>query len=452
MELLTLTDFIFAPVALLIIYVLARVYSIKKVKENPEFKYFLPGLRMKLFGGIGVCLVYTIYYPGGDTLQYYNDALCIVKLALQSPGSAFHILFYPYDPNSIWLFNSETGYPAYLRDKETWFVVKLAFPFVLLSFKSFVVSTILLATASFLGVWRLYRVFILEFPQLEKQFAISIFFIPSVFFWGSGLLKDTFTLSAIGFLTHSYYFSFIKKKKSFRYIITFALSLFIILSIKPYIFIGLLPGMIFWMVHSLLAKIKGGIARVAAIPLFVILGIGSGYLLLNLLSSQLAEYSMDTVLEKAVIQQRDLKMDYYRGNSFDIGDFDPTIGSMAQKAPAAIFATLFRPFILEVNNAVMFISSIENLIVLIFTIRVLWMVRIIGIFRFLLKQHLLTFSLIFSFFFAFSVGISTSNFGSLVRYKIPCLPFYISALFIIRHLRQKEIDESKTLQLNFENI
>jgi hypothetical protein len=31
------------------------------------------------------------------------------------------------------------------------------------------------------------------------------------------------------------------------------------------------------------------------------------------------------------------------------------------------------------------------------------------------------------------VGLATANFGSLVRYKIPLMPFYVASLFIIRH-------------------
>jgi hypothetical protein len=40
----------------------------------------------------------------------------------------------------------------------------------------------------------------------------------------------------------------------------------------------------------------------------------------------------------------------------------------------------------------------------------------------------------FSLFFAFSVGLSTPNFGALARLKIPCLPFFVASLFALRHL------------------
>jgi len=39
---------------------------------------------------------------------------------------------------------------------------------------------------------------------------------------------------------------------------------------------------------------------------------------------------------------------------------------------------------------------------------------------------------------AFGVGIATANFGALVRYKIPLVPFYFSALFLIYQISEKE--------------
>ena len=47
------------------------------------------------------------------------------------------------------------------------------------------------------------------------------------------------------------------------------------------------------------------------------------------------------------------------------------------------------------------------------------------------RHHFLFFSVTFSLFFAFSVGLTTSNFGSLVRYKIPAIPLFVASLFII---------------------
>jgi hypothetical protein len=157
----------------------------------------------------------------------------------------------------------------------------------------------------------------------------------------------------------------------------------------------------------------------------------------------LGQYALDNVLEKAVVTYKDLKADYYGGNTFDIGEFEATIPSMISKIPEAIAAGLFRPFLWEVRNPVMLLSGIEGMVLIILTIRILWKMRIIGIVRYLTKNHLLVFALIFSLFFAFSVGISTSNFGSLVRYRIPVLPFYVGSLFILESFRRKDLESRK---------
>jgi hypothetical protein len=59
----------------------------------------------------------------------------------------------------------------------------------------------------------------------------------------------------------------------------------------------------------------------------------------------------------------------------------------------------------------------------------------------------------FAIFFAFSVGLTTSNFGSLVRYKIPATPFFMAALFIVRYrwmvgrgmIKDEESEEEKAV-------
>jgi hypothetical protein len=40
----------------------------------------------------------------------------------------------------------------------------------------------------------------------------------------------------------------------------------------------------------------------------------------------------------------------------------------------------------------------------------------------------------FSIIFAISIGISATNFGSLSRYKIPCLPFYLMFILAVYNL------------------
>jgi hypothetical protein len=112
-------------------------------------------------------------------------------------------------------------------------------------------------------------------------------------------------------------------------------------------------------------------------------------------------------------------------------------GGIASKIPPAITAGLFRPFIWEARNPVMLLSGLENLLFIGLTLRMIFSLGFFGFFVRIGSNPLLIFSVVFSLFFAFSVGLTTSNFGSLVRYKIPCEPFYLGMLFSLYYLKKE---------------
>ncbi|MFM8950836.1 MAG: hypothetical protein ACKOKB_08675 [Bacteroidota bacterium] len=406
----------------------------------PEFEYFSWGLYCKIIGGLSLCFIYAIYYGGGDTLNYFRDGSIVAKLLFSDPSGFFTIMSQGNTPETRYVFNAETGYPIY-RDAPTFFVVRVAAPIILLSGGSFVVTSMMFALFSFFGNWRLYKVFITEFPALKKEMAIAFLFIPSVFFWGSGLLKDTITLSCIGFFTYSFHKIFIQREKFAANIITIIITSYLILMIKPYIIFALLPGSIIWIINKQVIGMRNKVIKFLTGPFLLAVGVGGGYLLLANMGDLLGLYSLDSVLDRAVITNNDLKADYYKGNSVDIGEFEATIPSMLSKAPVAINLALFRPYIWEANNLVMLLSGLECFIMLIFTMRVLIKTRFFAAFPIIYKNHLLSFAMIFSIFFAFSVGISTSNFGSLVRYRIPVLPFFIASIYLIRYIYMKGKEE-----------
>jgi hypothetical protein len=74
-------------------------------------------------------------------------------------------------------------------------------------------------------MWKLYQTFLKEFPDLKKEFAIACLFIPSCVFWGSGLMKDSFTLSAVGWFTYAFYHFFIKKQRKILWNISIYISI-----------------------------------------------------------------------------------------------------------------------------------------------------------------------------------------------------------------------------------
>ena len=103
-------------------------------------------------------------------------------------------------------------------------------------------------------------------------------------------------------------------------------------------------------------------------------------------------------------------------------------------APAAINVALFRPWLWEVKNPVMLLEAMESLFILMFSIYTLFIfIRNIPIGLSVISDNpSIMFMIVFAIIFAFSVGFTSYNFGSLSRYRIPLLPFYVGAILILR--------------------
>ena len=76
----------------------------------------------------------------------------------------------------------------------------------------------------------------------------------------------------------------------------------------------------------------------------------------------------------------------------------------------------------------MLLSALESLAMLVMTLYILWKANV-RIFAILVHPNPF-FTLVFSLAFAFAVGVSTYNCGTLVRYKIPLMPFFVVSLVL----------------------
>lgn len=443
-------DLIIPPLYLLLIFFIADLIRRKNIKTKPYYRYFIPGLFIKIAGGIALCLVYVFYYGGGDTTNYFflgGDVMR--KLLFQDFFGFFKVWFGELTEENLYYFTAETGYPLYWGDKHSFFVTRFITPLAIISGGSLIVCTFLLATVCYSGVWLLFTVFVEHFPKIEEKIAIAVLFMPSVVFWGSGLLKDTITLSAVGWYLFAFQNLVIKKEKVLKNFVYLLIAATLLLNIKPYILFALLPGSLVWYLTNTLWKIRNFFLKLVLTPVLIIVIGSAGYFLLESLQDSLGAYSLNKVMDRAVIVQQDLKQDYYGGNArFDIGDFDASFSSMLSKAPAAINASLFRPFLWEAKNPVMFLAALENAYVLVLTVFLVLKLKVVNIFLLIRKHSLLSFSMLFALFFAFAVGIATSNFGALVRYKIPLIPFYLGSLFILKwyYDKGKELSDEERLE------
>ena len=131
---------------------------------------------------------------------------------------------------------------------------------------------------------------------------------------------------------------------------------------------------------------------------------------------------------------------------------EPTWTSVLSKAPIALPAALFRPFVTECTNFVMLLSGIENLLVLGLFIRVLFKSRLVFFGSALVGNPLVLVCFSFAILYGFVTGITTPNFGALVRFKIPLQPLFVSGMFIVLFLlKERNRKRGRGETFRFEN-
>ncbi len=421
-----LKDFIITPIYL--IFFTAVAYFIRPYLTNEQTKkYFLPALWIRFVGAIALGLIYQFYYGGGDTFNYFNQGSIIYDAILDDPFIGVKILLndreissetYAYISRIYW-FDAPSEY----------FVIRIIGFLSLFTFNSYIGVSLFFASFSFTGVWLIYSCLQSRFPDKNYWLALGILFLPTAVFWGSGVLKDSLAMGGLGIVFWCLYQVIEERKYSFKVLILLASSIWLIISIKIYIVLCLIPSALIWWYFKSISNFHNTVARILIVPVFMFFFLGLGFLLLVNLSSSSEKYSLDSIAERSYITSNDIRYWTGRnaGSGYDIGTQDGTWQTLVTLAPKAIGVSLFRPYLWEVSNPLMLLSAIESSFLLLLTFRVFP--------SFLRSRNLsplMIFLIVFSLTFAFAVGVSTYNFGTLSRYKIPLLPFYLALLVTVQ--------------------
>lgn len=420
-------DLIITPLYLFL-FTLGGYFIRPYVTNERTKKYFLPALWVRFAGALLLGVMYQFYYGGGDTFNYFtngskwiyeafqDDFFIGLKLLLE-PGNKWDPQTFEYT-EEIWYYRSSSSYA----------IVKLVALIDLFTFHTYSATALFFAIINFSGLWALYSALQRCYPNHSKKLALAILFVPSVVFWGSGILKDTITLGALGWMTWALLSRIELGKRSILGIISFTISFMIIWAIKKYILICFIPMIAVWIFFKYSLRIKNFVSRLLLIPVLIALFSLAGYFSFQQVAGSNDEFALAGIAEQARITAYDIR--YGWGTTFggqggyDIGLPDGTISGLIEIAPAAINVSLFRPYLWEVKNPLMLMAALESIVMMVLFIR--FLVR--GDFKNLTKEPFLIFCLLFVLLFGWAVGASTFNFGTLIRYKIPMIPFMMVLL------------------------
>ena len=431
-----LRDLIITPFIILLVY--AGAYLVRPyVTDSINRRYFIPALSVRILGALAMGFIYQFYYHGGDTFNYHTLGSRIVWESFnENPVNGLRLIFGSTD-DELGIYQYSSRIP-FFHDANSYFIIRIAAFFDLLTFSSYSATAVLFSVISFVGMWMLFLTFYKKYPHLHLGIALATFFIPSVFFWGSGLLKDTVVIGCLGIATYHFSILFLDRTFKLRSILVLVGVLYLIFKVRVFVLQAYLPAVILWILAFNFRSIRSLLVKFMAVPFAAAVLLFSVYYAVVKIGENDTKYSVANLTKTSKITAYDIG--FFTGRdagsrySLDISEWTPV--GMLQASPAAINVSLFRPYLWEARNPLMFVSSLESAFLLLCTLYVL-----IKNFRHLfsaLGNYNVLFCLVFSITFAFAVGISTFNFGTLTRYRIPLLPFYLLALLILNDYSNRD--------------
>lgn len=446
---------------------------------------------LKIACGVGMAMIYTYYYTDrttADVFKYYDDSKVMYDALHTNPSDFFRMLTGFGDDADYFRNTYYVRMANWYRDFESTFndsrtIIRVNAFIRLFSFGYYHVHTVMMCFISLAGLVAIYRTFSPYMEDRRNLLFAAVFLLPSVMFWGSGVLKEGFMLCGLGILVYSFH-RILKGGITFKRLAPVLFSLGILLVTKYYILAALLTGLIanLWIYRSSMKRpllkyaiviaclaVAGwvfALAKPVYDPLqimadkqrnFINLARGGVYMANDTILVYLTHEQKDAIIETAQdsilsIKQGTPYMYWFLDNNQDtlyttsasdtakyhlwwnivpsgsrieVPALEPTITSFLAHVPRSLLNSLLRPHIAEAKNPFMLMAAFENLLI------ALLLITAILFYKHPVSPPLFWFCISFTIFLFIITGLVTPVLGALVRYKMPALPFLAIALLMI---------------------
>jgi hypothetical protein len=372
----------------------------------------------KVIAGCALGLIYTYYYTDrttADTFKFFDDSKILFHALFNSPKESLNI-FFDIDSDTNECFNICSQMNAWnnqdvlFNDNKT--LVRLNVLFQFFSLGKYYVHVIFLNFFSFTGLIALFKLFQRFSVNKSRITFIVMMFLPSVLFWGSGLLKDGLLLFALGLLLYTFN-NLVTQKYSAYSAVAFVLCLLLLMFTKLYVLFIIIPGLVAWFWSKNDPGKKVVAKFIGCYLIYVVIG-----------------FNIDKVSEKYDV----VDLIYYKQQNFnvlagtsqakskiEIPQIHPTAWSLLANAPSAVMRVLLRPSINDSGSFFILLAAVENIF-----LAALAIICLLFADRTQIKSfQLFCFSIFFVICMYALIGLITPILGAMVRYRVPSLLFFI---------------------------
>jgi hypothetical protein len=430
-ELIGTADFL-----LLLIYATAAWFFMRffvfKGHEKKVYTLLMVFFILKILGTVANNLLIVYYWKIADSLSYFEETKNLYHMILNNVSNVRYI-FAPvteYD-NAIKLDNLLSATTSGSGLESNFFVTRVCTVLYPLALGKFLLLNFLLCFIATIAQFKMYLVLADRYPQIKKYLGICVLYLPTLLLYASPIYKETLCFSFIGFLVYNLY----QVKKRHNIVSnTFSalLNTAFILLIKPYVVYTFLLalGAVLFFKAIFLFYTRSVLGRLLSIFILIVFSITFA------LNTEFFDPYIASFADVSNFFQQQYNGDFGESSSFQLGEMEMSTTGLLKKAPLAFYTTYFRPHLWEVRKPIMLLSAIESFAILLLTLAAL-IKNGIHI-RAILKNDLpLTITISYVLVFGIIIGLTTFNFGTLVRYKVPGLPFLWLFTFLLLNYKPK---------------
>lgn len=365
---------------------------------------------LKILFGFVLLGVYTKFYPQrnlADVFKYFDDA-CILYNNAHVLGLSFLETF-----QALITHSNETlliGTHHFDKRGSGFFeanhhlIIYIHFILRYFSFGNIYLHSLWFSFFSLVGAVGIYSSLKKYFAETTYWLKGIVFCIPSVLFWGSGMLKETLIVMGLGLLAYAY--TERARMADWKSVSLLLLSLCLFLFIKPYVLLGVvLAAFVYWLFKQENAKqLSMAIAVIGAAILF---------LFGNHWANQLIHKRNEFITLSEHTQTQSL---LHRTIIPENG-----ITELLKITPSAVYAVLFEPSIVHLKTFKDLPFCIENIVILFGLVLLLLRYPALQRNKLAISAALLSFVVSQFMIIGWTVPVS----GAIVRYKVSALPFLV---------------------------
>ncbi len=424
-------DFIYPLILLMFATVLHAV--IRNRHERDEVPLLDVSFMAHCFSAFAQIWMYTYWYGGGDALAYHHFGLPIAE-ALRADFSLF------FGDTVDVFFHRDSRLPFFILGGGSTGTMSMVAVWLMFLFgNSIYAASLTVAVASYLAKVLIYRALRAQVPAAFRRDALfAVCLVPSAVFWTATLLKEPVMMACFGPLFYG-----LRLLMDGRRFGLAAVMLAIggggVALLKPYVLFAFAIAGGLWLIWN--RVIRGG-GSIIVKPAYLVLGVLAMAGASTVLDRFMPKSADAQTLSQQLAYQRRASLYDEGGSNFslegqrrELGDTEGTsLGAQLALAPVALLTALFRPFLFEARNPMQLANALETTWLLVLLVQLVRRYSVAGLVRTVVGSPPLVFCAVFTLILALGTGLSTSNMGTLSRYRAPMMPFFVALLLLLRSL------------------